>query len=99
MSSTSARITAAWSSVALAAGMLAAGCAPMTETECRSADWYQVGYRDADTYGLRPQIDQYAYRCHAFGVQAAESSYLLGWVDGYREWNGRVHGSECCGVR
>ena len=67
----------------------------MTESECRNADWYQLGYRDADPYGLRPQIQVYQHQCRAW-VQASEADYLRGWVDGYREWNTRVSGSECC---
>ncbi len=80
------------------ASVLLAGCSAMSENECRTADWYQVGYRDADPYGLRPQIDRYAYECRAW-VQASADDYMRGWVDGYREWNTRVHGSECCGSR
>lgn len=100
MSSTDARLTAA-SIRALAAGLVlaATGCAQMTESECRASDWYQVGYRDAEIYGLRPQVDQYANQCKAFGVQLAENQYMAGWVDGFREWNTRVMGSECCGSR
>ena len=30
---------------------------------------------------------------------AAENTYMAGWVDGFREWNTRVMGSECCGTR
>ena len=101
MNSTGASCRAAWTKerfgLALAALLLLAGCASMNETQCRAADWYQVGYRDADTYGLRPQIDQYAHQCKPHGVEASESRYMVGWVDGYREWNTRVSGSECCG--
>jgi hypothetical protein len=96
MNTSSARSMAAWNSVALVAACLVAGCAQLTDAECRSADWYQLGYRDADIYGLRPQIDQYAYQCREHGVQPAEPTYMAGWVDGYREWNKRVSGSECC---
>ena len=96
MNSRHARSTAAWSSV-IAAVLLIAGCMTMDETQCRGADWYQLGYRDGDIYGLRPQIDQYAYLCKAHGVEASEQRYMLGWVDGFREWNTRVMGSECCG--
>jgi hypothetical protein len=102
MSLSGERSTAARSSAlltALAGCALLAGCMHMNENECRSANWYQVGYRDADIYGLRPQIDQYAYLCRAFGVAAAQAPYMAGWVDGYREWNTRVMGSECCGSR
>ena len=89
---------AAWTRAVALSSLLVCGCASMSESECRSADWYQLGYRDADPYGLRPQIDLYAYQCRAW-VKASESEYLRGWVDGYREWNTRVSGSECCGAR
>ena len=99
MNSTVARRTSARTSAALAC-LLFAGCMHMSESECRSTDWYQIGYRDGDTYGLRPQVDQYAYQCRAFGVPpAAENTYMAGWVDGFRECNRRVMGSECCGTR
>jgi hypothetical protein len=29
-------------------------------------------------------------------VQASESEYMRGWVDGYREFNTKMSGSECC---
>jgi hypothetical protein len=70
----------------------------MTENECRSADWYQLGYRDADPYGLRPQFYAYENQCKAW-VQAVEAEYMRGWVDGYREYNTKMSGSECCGGR
>jgi hypothetical protein len=70
----------------------------MSESECRSADWYQVGYRDGDIYGLRPQIDQYAWQCRPW-IQVAENDYLRGWTEGYRENRIRTSGSECCGSR
>jgi len=97
MNSIVARRTAAWTSAALACA-LCAGCMHMSESECRAADWYQVGYRDGDTYGLRPQVDQYAHLCRAYGLQTPEAIYMAGWVDGFREWNTRVMGSECCGA-
>ena len=62
----------------------------MTETECRSADWYQLGKRDGEVYGVRPQIDQYVWRCNAFGVKPQESEYMTGWIDGNRERNARM---------
>jgi hypothetical protein len=82
------------SSVALAAMSLVAGCTTMSAQDCRGVDWYQLGYRDGDVYGLRPRIDQYAYQCRAAGVDVQENSYLAGWVDGYREWASRVMPNE-----
>jgi hypothetical protein len=47
---------------------------------------------------LRPQVERYAYDCKAW-VQVSESDYMRGWVDGYREFNTKMTGSECCGTR
>ena len=57
MNSIGARLMAAWTRSALVTCLLAAGCAQMTETQCKAADWYQLGYRDADSYGLRAQVE------------------------------------------
>jgi hypothetical protein len=78
----------------LLASLLSA-CASMTEGECRGADWYQLGYRDADPYGQRPQFYLYEHQCKAW-VQASEADYMRGWVDGYREFGKKMSGSECC---
>lgn len=83
------------SSALIVLALLLAGCAAMSESECRSADWYQVGYRDADPFGLRPQFYLHEHQCRAW-VQASEPDYMRGWVDGYREFVTRMTGSECC---
>ena len=88
-----------WTRALLPAVALLAGCAPMTEQQCRSASWYQAGEQDALTYGLRPRIDQFAYQCTKFGVQPDEKEYLAGWQVGNWERSIRVSGSECCGAR
>jgi len=98
MNSTAALSMVARNSAALLCLLAAASCSSMSETACRSADWYQLGYRDGDIYGLRPQIDQYAYQCRPW-VQVAESDYMRGWTEGYRENRIRASGSECCGAR
>ena len=71
----------------------------MSDPECRSTNWYELGERDALVYGLRPRIDQYAYQCSKFGVQPDEKQYLAGWLVGNWEHSIRVSGSECCGTR
>jgi len=82
--------------LAVVGALLLSGCAGMTQTECRSSNWYEVGYRDGDLYGLRPQIDLIAHQCSAFGVTPAEKEYLAGWVDGYRQFIHRMTGADCC---
>lgn len=80
----------------VAASALAAGCMSMSEPECRGANWYEIGERDALHYGQRPQIDQWAYLCSKHGVQASEKDYMAGWTDGYREFIRRMTGADCC---
>jgi hypothetical protein len=76
--------------------VLAAGCAGMSDSECRSANWYDVGEREALVYGLRPQIDQYAHQCSKYGVQVPQQDYMAGWVVGNGERIRRAAGEGCC---
>jgi hypothetical protein len=70
--------------------LLLAGCAGLSEADCRSANWYDVGKRDGETYGSRAMIDQYTQRCAAFGVKPDEARYMLGWDDGNMEYRQRT---------
>lgn len=83
--------TALWIS---AYSIFLAGCAALGDTQCSAADWYQMGSRDALVYGLRPQIDQYAAQCARHGVQPAEKDYIAGWIEGQRERERRMSGTE-----
>ena len=80
----------------LAASLLAAACAGMSDTECRSANWYDVGEREALVYGLRPQIDQYAHQCSKYGVEVPGKDYMAGWLVGNGERIRRAAGEGCC---
>jgi len=76
----------------LAAAGILAGCVSMSDAECRSTNWYELGERDALVYGLQPQINQYAHVCSRHAVLPAEKDYMAGWVDGERERAIRVLG-------
>ena len=80
----------------LAATFLAAGCAGMSETGCRSTDWSSLGEREALIYGLRPQIEIYAHQCARYGVQPSEQEYIAGWAYGMGERIRRSSGEGCC---
>jgi Protein of unknown function (DUF2799) len=66
-----------------------AGCSAMSESACRTSDWYALGERDA-LMGQQPQIERYAADCGRYAVKPAESEYMAGWGIGYSEWNQRV---------
>jgi Protein of unknown function (DUF2799) len=88
-----------WTSGLLAVGALLAGCASMSDQQCRTTNWYELGENDALVYGLRPRIDQFTYQCSKFGVQPDEKQYLAGWQVGAWEHSIRVSGADCCGSR
>lgn len=67
--------------------MLLAGCAAVSENQCRTSDWYEQGRTEA-LFGNRASTERYA-QCSGF----QEKDYLAGWAIGYSEWNQRVSGS------
>jgi hypothetical protein len=73
--------------------LLIAACAtPMNAQQCAGADWYRLGYRDGDVYGLQAQVDQYAEQCRTASVD--RNAYLAGWRDGNAEFRSRVEKTE-----
>ena len=76
-----------------ASALLIVACAtPMTAEQCRTADWYRLGYRDGDVYGLQAQVDQYAEQCRTASVD--RTAYMAGWHDGNAEFRSRVEKTE-----
>jgi hypothetical protein len=73
--------------------VILAGCAGMSENECRSANWYELGERDG-LYGNLPRIDTYAFQCERHNAQAAREQYLEGWWIGNATYRDRTAGSE-----
>ena len=71
--------------------LLASCAAPMSAEQCASADWYQLGYRDGDVYGLQAQVDQYADQCR---TAVDRNAYMAGWRYGYAEFRSRVEKTE-----
>jgi hypothetical protein len=71
------------------------GCAAMTEVECRSADWKDIGQREGIT-GNIPRIEVYAHQCGKFNVKPDQHAYMEAWTEGYAEWDRRVQVDGCC---
>ncbi len=54
-------------------------CATLNESECRTADWFQLGTREgADGYP-RTRIDEHRKACSEFGMAADDAV----WIEGY----------------
>ena len=75
----------------LAACMLAAGCAGtgMSDAQCRGANWYDVGYRDA-RFKLQSQAGIYAHQCERHGVQIDAARYEQGLREGRYDFPDRM---------
>ena len=77
------------SAAALAASLLVGACAPMTADECRSTDWYQLGYRDG-LYGIQRRDEAYTYQCGQAGDPTPDRArYAQGWQEGWWEFERR----------
>lgn len=76
------------------ASLLLSGCVAMSESECRSADWYQVGFRDGLAGTQRMDI-AYGEQCSKQGAKPDVLAYAKGWQEGVWEFDARkAHGGE-----
>ena len=66
-----------------------AGCAGMADAECRGANWYDVGYRDA-RYKLQSQAELYAQQCERHGVKIDTARYEQGLREGRYDFPDRM---------
>ena len=65
-----------------------AGCAGMSAEECRTANWFDVGFRDGLT-GMQSRDITYEYQCGQQGATLDSRAYLAGWRDGKWEFDSR----------
>jgi hypothetical protein len=61
--------------------LLLAACAGMSDAECRTANWYDLGYRDA-RFKLQSQDGVYAQQCERHGVKIDAARYDEGFRQG-----------------
>ena len=61
---------------------LLGGCAAMSEQECRSANWYEQGQRDALAGQPRSHLGDIREACAEAGVRPSEPMYWEGWNQG-----------------
>jgi len=76
-------------STLLALIAILAGCAGMADAECRGANWYDVGYRDA-RYKLQSQAAVYADQCERHGVKIDTARYEQGLREGRYDFPDRM---------
>ena len=65
-----------------------------SESECRAADWYQIGFRDGLT-GMQRMDAAYETQCGKQGLRPDVAAYARGWQEGLWEFDSRkAHGGE-----
>jgi hypothetical protein len=74
--------------IALTAVLATAACAGLDAGQCRSASWYDLGFRDG-LYGLQNQSDLYATQCKSHGAAVDMARYAEGWRHGFWELEAR----------
>lgn len=70
------------------------GCVTMDAAECRSANWYDVGFRDG-LFGMQRMDITYDEQCAKSGAKLDRAAYAKGWQEGLWEFEARkAHGGE-----
>jgi len=64
------------------------GCVSMDATECRAANWYDLGFRDG-LYGLQRMDFVYDEQCGKHGAKPDAAAYAKGWQEGVWELDSR----------
>ena len=71
----------------------------MSESECRNANWYDLGWRDA-RFKLQSQDVLYAGQCERYGIKMDTAGYDKGYREGRWEFPDRtplrLHGTHFC---
>ncbi|MBK7006416.1 MAG: DUF2799 domain-containing protein [Burkholderiales bacterium] len=70
------------SAMTLAVVTLLAGCASMSESECRVADWGRVGFADGARGDSESRLAAYTEDCGKIGITPNATAYRQGWDTG-----------------
>jgi hypothetical protein len=58
--------------------LLNAGCASLSEAQCRAGDWQAIGYRDGQTGAPLSRLSSHIKACSEFGISVNEGPYQEG---------------------
>ena len=71
-----------------------AACATMDAEQCRSANWYDIGFRDG-LFGIQRMDVAYDEQCSKQGATLDTVAYAKGWQEGlWESEQRRAHGGE-----
>ena len=76
------------------ASLTSAGCVSMDAESCRTANWYDLGFRDG-LAGMQRMDVAYSEQCNKQGAKPDVLAYAKGWQEGVWEFDARkAHGGE-----
>lgn len=74
------------------------GCATLSEGQCRTADWYQIGRQDGNNGLERARLHQHHKACAEYGIRPLADRYYAGRDAGLQRYctprRGFEHGLE-----
>lgn len=84
------------------------GCASISESECISGSWSDIGYKDGVKGKARDKLTDYAKTCAKYGVQPNRDAYLKAFENGLVKYctyeqgyelgeNGNTYNQVCSG--
>lgn len=76
----------------LAAAAVLAGCASMSESECRVADWGRVGFADGARGDSDSRLAAYTEDCGKIGITPDATAYRQGWDAGIVQFCTPING-------
>ena len=62
----------------LALILLLSGCASLSEGECRTADWYELGRQDGEDGLPRSRLHDHNEACADYGIEPHRAAYFAG---------------------
>ena len=74
------------SHIILACIVLLSGCSTLSEKECRTADWHQLGVSDGRQGKQTSLLNEHKESCTKYGINPNEERYLAGREVGLRQY-------------
>jgi hypothetical protein len=95
--------------LAVLATLAAAGCASISEKECRSGDWGAIGEADGARGAPGDMLERHRKACARHDIQPAEAAWRAGYAKGLQAFctpaggygasrDGRGHNNVCFGM-
>jgi hypothetical protein len=72
--------------VALAAALMLAGCASLSEKECRNANWGEIGRQDGRGGQTLERLSDHTEACRKLGIAPDEPLWRAGRIEGLRQY-------------